>query len=372
MATLALVALTCGSFLMVSFLVFIKGRTENTVANRWLGLFLGFVGLLLVEDVLVRAEVFIRLPYFVGLFDWVVFSVAPCVYLAIRYFTSPNQKPRAGTILHFLPSLLFVGFNFPVYVLNTAAKQRLVSQADANGQWYESVFVAVLFCQMIVYWGLSLRQLLRHQKAIPQISASVETVDLRWLLNVLIGVLLLLLFWLAEGFYRHHLATYIATTGYLAGAYYIGYYATQQAAIYPYKPHDIEAITAIIEQKPVKIRTGSDELRAKLDQVMTSQKPYLDNALNLLRLADQMNLSTHELSALINTGLAMNFYQYINTYRIEESKRLLADPAYDHFSMVGIAFEAGFNSKTVFNTTFKASTGLSPTAYRKLRGISTQ
>jgi uncharacterized membrane protein YecN with MAPEG domain len=70
MAALALVTLTCGSFLMVSFLVFAKGRTENAVANRWLGLFLAFVGLLLLEDVLARAEVFNKFPQLVGLFNW--------------------------------------------------------------------------------------------------------------------------------------------------------------------------------------------------------------------------------------------------------------------------------------------------------------
>lgn len=372
MTALALVALTCGSFLMVSFLVFTKSRTENSMANRWLGLFLTFVGLLLLEDVLVRAEVFIRLPHLSGLFDWVVFSIAPCIYLAIRYFTSPNQKQRASTVLHFLPSLLFVLYHLPEYLLSTTAKQRLIEQASANGPWYESVFVAALSCQIILYWGFSLRQLLRHQKAIRQIRASVETVDLRWLLNVLIGVLLLLLFWLTEGFYRNHLATHIATTGYLVVAYYIGYYAMQQSSVYPYKPQDIAAITAIIEQKPVKLPTGAEELKAKLNQVMASQKPYLDNGLNLLQLADLMHLSTHELSALINTGLGTNFYQYVNAYRVEESKRLLTNPAYDHFSMVGIAYEAGFNSKTVFNTTFKTITGLSPTAYRRLRGTSTE
>ncbi|GAB3643750.1 helix-turn-helix domain-containing protein [Spirosoma arcticum] len=369
MITTALVALTCGSFLMVSFLVFAKSRTQNTAANRWLGLFLALVGLLLAEDVLSRAQLYGRLPHLFGAFDWVVFSVAPCLYVAIRHFTNPNLKLNVGTGIHFLPSLLFVLLNSPLYVADATAKQQVVSRLTNEapypyGPWYELLFIAVLFLQLFTYWGLSFNQLLTHQRTIRQISASVETVDLHWLLNVLIGVLLLLLVWLTEGVYPNPLTSQIATIGYLAGAYYIGYYATQQTAIYPYPPQAINDIAAIIEQKPLKVIPQADGLKEQLTQLMVTRKPYLDNTLNLPQLAGMMNLSTHDLSALINTGLGMNFYQFVNTYRVEESKRLLTDPAYAHLSMVGIAYEAGFNSKTVFNTTFKASTGLSPTAYR--------
>ena len=267
------------------------------------------------------------------------------------------------------PTLLFVLLNSPLYWVDATTKQRLISQltTDASyphGPWYELGFIAIVFLQLFTYWGLSVNLLRRHQRIIRQISASVETVDLRWLLNVLAGVLLLLLFWLTEGVYPNPLTSQIATIGYLAGAYYIGYYATQQTAIYPYPPQAINDIAAIIEQKPLKVIPLADGLKEHLTQLMATRKPYLDNTLNLPQLAGMMNLSTHELSALINAGLGMNFYQFVNTYRVEESKRLLTDPAYAHLSMVGIAYEAGFNSKTVFNTTFKASTGLSPTAYR--------
>jgi AraC-like DNA-binding protein len=70
-------------------------------------------------------------------------------------------------------------------------------------------------------------------------------------------------------------------------------------------------------------------------------------------------------------GFERNFYQLINGYRVEESKRLLVDEQLLHLNILAIGFEAGFNSKTTFNTTFKNQTGMSPLEYRKLQDSAT-
>lgn len=368
MLTLTLIALVCGSFLIISFLVFARSQTENRLANQWLSLFLLCIGLLLFEDCLSRSGAYDRFPHLFGAFDLVVFSLAPCLYLSIRHFVTPDARFARTAFLNFLPSLLFVLLNSSSYFLSTEAKQQFIRQnlADTGANTvYSLAFIGVLFGQCMIYWVLSYRKLLVHQDNIRQVSASVEPVNLRWLRNVLVGVLLLIGFWMAEGVLNTHISTQLATVGYLFGAYYIGYYAVQQKTIYPYRPEEIQALTEVIDQKTLRTPPDVELLKGKLTELMTTQKLYLDSDLNLLRLAETMHLSTHDLSALINNGFGVNFYQYVNAYRIEESKKLLKNSKYDHLSMVGIAFEAGFNSKTVFNTTFKAATGLSPTDYRK-------
>ncbi|MBP9872856.1 MAG: AraC family transcriptional regulator [Haliscomenobacter sp.] len=102
---------------------------------------------------------------------------------------------------------------------------------------------------------------------------------------------------------------------------------------------------------------------------MEKEKPYLENDLNLLKLADRLEVNLHTLSFVINEGFRENFAQYINRHRVEEAKKLLEDPGNDHFSMVGIAFTAGFNSKTAFNTAFKKMTGVSPTDFKARRSV---
>ncbi|MEO0340207.1 MAG: helix-turn-helix domain-containing protein, partial [Bacteroidota bacterium] len=103
----------------------------------------------------------------------------------------------------------------------------------------------------------------------------------------------------------------------------------------------------------------------KLDDLMISQKLYLDPNLNLYQLSSFVGLRTQELSFLLNNHFQINFYTYINNYRIEESKTNLSDPEKKNLSMVGIALESGFKSKSTFYSRFKEATGLSPTEYLK-------
>jgi AraC-like DNA-binding protein len=96
------------------------------------------------------------------------------------------------------------------------------------------------------------------------------------------------------------------------------------------------------------------------------EKPYLDCELTLGRLAETLNVSPHNLSEVINTKLKQNFYDLVNSYRVEEVKRKLQSPEFDMYSILGIAYESGFNSKTSFNTIFKKYVGQTPSAYKKM------
>ena len=96
---------------------------------------------------------------------------------------------------------------------------------------------------------------------------------------------------------------------------------------------------------------------------MHAEKPYLDNELGLPQLAAEMGISSHDLSYLLNEGFGKNFFQFINTYRVAEAKQLMLSEKHKHLNLLGIAYSAGFNSKTTFNTSFKKETGLSPSQF---------
>ncbi|KAA3631999.1 MAG: AraC family transcriptional regulator, partial [Bacteroidetes bacterium] len=92
---------------------------------------------------------------------------------------------------------------------------------------------------------------------------------------------------------------------------------------------------------------------------------YLEPSLTLRDLAEMMELPPNHMSQLLNEGFDKNFAEFVNTYRLETFKTKVADPGLRHLTILALAYESGFNSKTVFNTFFKKMTGKTPKAYWK-------
>ena len=107
----------------------------------------------------------------------------------------------------------------------------------------------------------------------------------------------------------------------------------------------------------------------KLNKYFVENKPYLNPELNLPQLATDTGISSHYLSQVINEYYKMNFFDYINQQRVEVVKTRIIDLQYKNYSILGIAFESGFNSKSAFNQVFKKFTGLTPSEYKKIHTV---
>lgn len=103
----------------------------------------------------------------------------------------------------------------------------------------------------------------------------------------------------------------------------------------------------------------------RLDQYLREEKPYLDPGLSLRALAERTGMHPNQLSWLLNESIGKNFNEFVNQYRVEAFKQFAKDPHNAHLTLSGLAYESGFNSKTVFNTFFKRQTGLTPKQYLK-------
>jgi AraC-like DNA-binding protein len=108
-----------------------------------------------------------------------------------------------------------------------------------------------------------------------------------------------------------------------------------------------------------------EQLKIKLYKILEFDKPFLDDSLSLTELASQIGISNKQLSELLNQHLKVNFYNLINDYRINEVKKRLENYNSNKETLLGIAFESGFQSKASFNRVFKLKTGLSPSKYLK-------
>lgn len=112
-------------------------------------------------------------------------------------------------------------------------------------------------------------------------------------------------------------------------------------------------------------RKLAEENVLKMNRIMENDKPYLDSEFNLSGFSQACQIPSHEISETLNGLMNQSFNDYINNYRVEEFKRLSKEEAYKNFTILAMAFEAGFKSKATFNAAFKKITGITPSQYIK-------
>ena len=118
-------------------------------------------------------------------------------------------------------------------------------------------------------------------------------------------------------------------------------------------------------QKSLFNKKQLKEYRENLDRLMLEEEPYIDPNLTLPILAEMMEIPSNHLSQLLNEGYGKNFADFVNSYRLEAFKAKVADKSQRHLTILALAYDSGFNSKTVFNTYFKKTMGTTPSAYWK-------
>jgi AraC-like DNA-binding protein len=148
----------------------------------------------------------------------------------------------------------------------------------------------------------------------------------------------------------------------------IGYFGLKQRTIFaqtmPPALQETEEQTVKYAGSSLK-QEEAEAFAEKIRLFMQSDKPFLNPDLTLGELSDALAIPAHHLSQVIYEVFGLNFFNFVNRYRVDEVKPKILNPKYDNYSVLGIALECGFNSKTAFNRIFKHMTGLTPTEYKK-------
>lgn len=140
-----------------------------------------------------------------------------------------------------------------------------------------------------------------------------------------------------------------------------------QPIIYNNNPVNTEERKNNEINKLVKVGLSKAELETMANKIINyleNKKPYLDPEYNLESMARDLNITRQNISLTINDTIGKNFYQLINEYRVEEFKQLVLDSKFNHITLLGLAYDSGFNSKSSFNRIFKEITGSTPSAYK--------
>lgn len=364
--------ITCTTFFLLAFIALVNPLKVNVIANRWLGVFFASVGCMLFNAVLYETQMDLAYPRLIGFNELSRFAIAPALYLAIVHFTTPGSKLNLNSYLHFIPFAIFFlymvpALYFPAYQLiggHFSLPPEINFIVGLSMRWSVNI-------QLLVYWVLAFNCLHQHQKHIQLVASNISPVSLNWLKYLLLSIGGMLLLFFISIIFQVQVSIAVIAAGYLAAALLILYYAIAQKEIYPFEVAELKAINQIIiashhPLKPITQRFDDDraiQLRARLEKLMTVDKLYLDNELSLPQLAEAVNLSVHDLSFLLNEKIGNSFFQFVNSYRVAEAKQLMQSGKHKNFNILGIAYSAGFSSKTTFNTAFKKETGLSPSQF---------
>jgi AraC-like DNA-binding protein len=357
----SLFAVSAGSLCLLSVLLLFNFTGVNTLANRWLGAFYLFLAFALFQQFMEKMGLAEQSPVFVHGLELSRWALAPCFYIALLYFVNPGKKSPI-ILAHFIPMTGFVIFSFLFITPHFFGSQPAVELPASLGFFFR--YFSIL--QALVYWLLSFKLINSHSKNIRLISSNIESIDLFWVKQLLLGTIVLLILRIAS----HNNSTFLLLTPvlYSAGIFYIAFYSLKQRIIYPVTASDLPQVQSVLTEKKTTERLSSDqvdELKSRVLIALESKQLFLDPTLTLPALSKHVGVGIHELSYVINNGFNKNFYSLINEMRIAEAKKILLSEQHRHLDMVGIAILAGFNSKTTFNTTFKRLTGLTPTEFLK-------
>jgi AraC-like DNA-binding protein len=310
-------------------------------------------------------------------FPFIAFTYGPLLYLYVKHMTNPSLRFSLWNGLHFIPFAAF-------FAVSVIFRDKPMFD-DLSGFFVTDRFISLrivysvcFFLSVTVYSTLSFIQIRRHQLRLHDIiSFTSEKVTLNWLkvLSITFYVGYIIVFILGGidiigGLlpFDPYVMTFIFIT-FFSFAY--SFYAIRQPEIldYPSGTRDEEE-----EEVPVSAeryaRSGlrdeqAEEFLTYLLKYMDEEKPYLDGGLTILDLSKKTGIPRHYITEVLNEKYGRNFFTFINEYRVREVIDRINDPRYQHYTILAIAFDAGFNSKSTFNTIFKSYTGKTPSEYRK-------
>jgi AraC-like DNA-binding protein len=311
-------------------------------------------------------------------FPFISFTYGPLLFLYIRHMTVPSLRFSPWNIVHFIPFLTF-------FAVSVIFREEPIFD-DLSGFFVidrfiplRIVYAVCFFLSVSLYSILSFLEIRRHQIRLrDEISFTSAKLTLNWLkilsitfytgyvivfilggINIIAGLLP----------FDPYILTFFLIA-FFSFAY--SFYAIRQPGIleFPRSPQGYESSSRSNgEGRYARSGLRDDQAGVYLTMLlkyMEEEKPYLNGDLTISDLSGKTGIPRHYITEVLNEKYGRNFFSFINEYRIREVISRINDPKYHHYTILAIAFDAGFNSKSTFNSFFKAYTGKTPSAYRQV------
>ncbi|MBS1732256.1 MAG: AraC family transcriptional regulator [Bacteroidetes bacterium] len=386
-----------GIILAIFLSIILLSKKNKSLSDKILLAWLTTIAITLILFNLQTEEARYNYPLLLGwgfpfpLLQW------PFLYLYVLSLTS-REPLTARLLLHFSPFILSI-LLFSKYLF--LPDQIKIDIYNKHGEGYETqmaINLIAIILSAVIYTTLASYEIWKYKQNIQNEFSFTGKITLNWLLYLIIAMTCILLLVL---FRANDDIIYSSVTGVVL---YIGYFGIKQVGIFSEKMKTGESSlpegdfkfdqqligqhvyssgsfehSVITETKPrmekvkyekTKLSTGEvTSIHKRLEELMNEEKLFKNPELTLSELARRIPIHPNALSQVINTVENKNFYDYVNGKRVEEFQRIVISPKRDKYTLLSLAFESGFNSKTSFNRNFKKVTNLSPSEFLKQKNI---
>ena len=374
-------------------------RRANRLANRILAALVSVVVLMLIAGMVEQRWGIVGHPHLLGLAAPLPFLLGPLLYLYAIALTRPVLRLDPRWLAHAIPCVAFVLYMLQVFYLKSGAEKLVLAHAADTGDTplsFDLVMVAEVV-QALTYLFLTWRALERYGKKMHGYFSDLTRIDLRWLKALVFTHIAV---WSIVAFAT--VLRWVGSTwgGALASLVQIGstlaIFVTGYVSLWQPELADKAAAAKVADESTTPLPTSEAEADAppppppptpevsaapkyqrnrledaeaeaivvKLEALMREKELFRDAALTLPILADAVGITPHMLSQVLNVRIGKSFFVFVNTFRAEALKTLLADRSKAERTVLELAHEVGFNSKSTLNSFFKKHTGTTPSEFR--------
>ncbi len=356
--------------LFFSLLVFSK--KDKTIADKILGGWLIVLFAQLIIPFLYLADLNVYYKY-AGL--EIVFYIFHPVLLYLYVRATISKIPGLRTILWSLVPIIISEAICLSFMLYPAEERLLFITGEELLPLVYIPFMTFMSGYFGYYIYASYKSLKEYKNNVLQVYSYRENVDLLWLrrLVVLFALISFLIFPLGLiSYYGYHsiaFADYFFFVMLVIFVFFLGYWGYQQGHVFNFNSDGNSFLENENNQTFIKIPVNQNITRhykkeaEHILQLMKTSMPYLEPSITINDLARMVDLPPHLLSKVINKEFHCNFFEFINSYRIKEFKQRAFSREYRNLTILAIALECGFNSKSAFNRIFKDATGITPSEF---------
>ncbi|MDR4891379.1 MULTISPECIES: helix-turn-helix domain-containing protein [unclassified Chryseobacterium] len=356
-----------GVFIACFSSLLILGKRKKIKADYVLAVWFLMIGIHLILFMLFFSGSYVKYPYFLGFEVIFPFIHGPILYVYVLCVTGRNPGVKTA-LLHGIPVLMICILLSQFLMMSPWDKLASYQNGNNGCKSLSKVIKYLMILSGIGYVVLSLLAVRKYTKGISSQYSNTEKINLNWLYYLIAGIAFI---WIAVIIRNDILIFSIVVLFIVVAAYFgISRVGILDLPVSIDLPEDKEQDHEMVKYQ--KNSPGDEAIQSiyeKLVYKMEHEKLYKDPELNLNNIAKVLEVHPNVLSQVINSMEQKNFYDYINRQRIEEFKRTVVLQENQKYTILSLAFECGFNSKTSFNRNFKKYMNCSPTEFLKSQSI---